>query len=166
MTTAVVSFLGGIFAATVGVAVKSLYDLQLKKAELMFSKRGQPYEALWKLTELFPLRPRNRVTYSDLRGFQLALRDWYFSSGGLYLSVHAKYAFIVLQESLIEVLSNGDDGDVVKGIYDTMQRQCSHLRGELTSDLASRHVWRSRHSRKMLILLESLHMTGLSTEVH
>jgi len=103
----------------------------------LIRKREQLYLSLWKLTAVIPRWPRaHDCTYEDIGQLGLAMRDWYFQGGGLYLSEQARAAYGVLRDRMdafpprIGVVNDAD--------YDHVFDAASKLRTELTKDLFSR----------------------------
>lgn len=108
-------------------------DVELRTA------RGKAYAALWLETARLPQWPRNvGLQYDDLVAFSGALRDWYFNTGGIYLSRSARPVYGTLQETVQDVLAAGKTGTVDPDDYERVRKACSALRTELTEDLLSR----------------------------
>jgi len=131
------SYLAAIqFGATV--------DLDLRKARIA------AYEPLWKKTAILPRWPRAKdVTYRKLVEFSADMRNWYFETGGIYLSEHSMAAYSELQEKIWSVLEPIEEKDLdrsvqgseardLSGHYDSIRLKCSKLRTRLTNDILSR----------------------------
>jgi hypothetical protein len=69
------------------------------------------------------------------------LRDWYFETGGIWLSTAARQSYSGVQESInLAVTENSEDPaqPVAGPTYDAIREHCSTLRSFLTQDLFSR----------------------------
>ncbi len=95
--SAVIGALAGAFAAAYKSRkeLESLYDIELRR------RRIDAYVQLWKLLEpLARWSPPRPLTYHSLAQLSRALRSWYFSSGGLFLSRTTRAPYFNLQEAL------------------------------------------------------------------
>jgi hypothetical protein len=115
------------------LAMGSVIDTDLR------NKRVDAYATLWQLTQVLPKWPRAEgVTYERLRQFSAELREWYFHTGGMWLSHAARDAYGDVQEAIWE-LPAGNPSDVLDPKhYDATRDKCSALRTALTDDLLSR----------------------------
>jgi hypothetical protein len=68
------------------------------------------------------------------------MRDWYFDTGGIYLSADARDAYFGVQKAVQEVLAAGAAGPLDDPTYDRVRACCSTLRTELAEDLLSRRA--------------------------
>lgn len=95
--SAVIGALAGAFAAAYKSRkeLESLYDIELRR------RRIDAYVQLWKpLEPLARWSPPRPLTYHSLAQLSRALRSWYFSSGGLFLSRTTRAPYFNLQEAL------------------------------------------------------------------
>jgi hypothetical protein len=121
----------GLYAKQVDLGAQ--VDLDLR------NKREEPYRKLWLLTGLLPMWPRaDDVTYAKLAELSGELRDWYFTTGGLYLSTEARAVYGKVQEALNSRPRGSGDAVITDDEYDRLRAQCSLLRTKLTEDLLSR----------------------------
>jgi hypothetical protein len=130
------AWLGKVWADRIAQAQKLMQSIDLDLRE----KRVAVYPALWKETALLPKWPRaTGVTYEDLRRFSETLRDWYFHTGGMYLSrsTHGN-AYSPLQDELASVLETNPTGPVSADDYERVRKRCSALRTALAGDIESR----------------------------
>ena len=87
------------------------------------------------------------LRWADLETRHLALRRWYFATGGLYLSRRSTARLNDLQSLLSAYLSREHDpeGSVAEPDYTNITETCSAFRSTLTQDLATRQqrslVW-------------------------
>jgi hypothetical protein len=113
--------------------VGSQIDIDLRE------RRIRVYKCLWQRTEILPKWPRNpEVTYEALYKFSATLRDWYFQTGGMYLSRDTQKAYVAVQEKIRETLEEKDSGPVEDEHYDAIRDRCSALRTQMTEDILSR----------------------------
>lgn len=122
-------------ARKISLAQASAFDTDLRQ------RRIPEYTKLWALTRLLPKWPRSEnVTGHDLHAFTEALRDWYFSGGGMFLSAESFKAYSGLQDCLAEFLAgqSGPVKPITPPEYDRIRQYCSALRTELTADIVSR----------------------------
>jgi hypothetical protein len=119
---------------TATLRLSATIDLDLRNHRLT------AYKSLWLETSLLPKRPRaSDVTYEALRNFRDRLRQWYFETGGIFLSTSAqKLGFVPLQDVLCAALQDAPDGPISDELYNRVQEHCSRLRSLLASDIQSR----------------------------
>lgn len=142
VTTIIVSALVGAVVAAAGAAIQNALTLRAKIDESLRLARLEVYKLLWKKTELLPKWPRaNDVTYDKLGNLSKEFRDWYFGTGGIYLSKRARKAYEAVQTGLCQLVE-ANSANAVENIsgteYDLIRDYCSALRTELTRDLQSR----------------------------
>jgi Sec-independent protein translocase protein TatA len=115
--------------------VSSQIDIHLRE------QRIAVYKEIWLLTGRLPLWPRDlTLTYAGLLSMSEALRDWYFRTGGMWLSRAARTAYGAVQERITAILTADPSptGRLDDEHYTEIQKLCSALRTELTNDLLSR----------------------------
>ena len=104
------------------------------------TRRIEVYKDLWQETALLPRWPRDeKVTYADLLKFTSALKEWYFKTGGMYLSrtTHDE-GYFPLQKELERVLNQGKDGPLsleLPNDHESIRDRCSKLRSLLSMNL-------------------------------
>src|SRR5450432_3607185 len=80
---------------------KSRIEFRSRVDQTLIRKRESVYAELWQLTSQVSTWPKaEERDYNDLRRLSEALRSWYFSTGGMYLSEAARSAYGKLQEGL------------------------------------------------------------------
>ncbi len=136
IVAALAAWLGKVWADRLSQAQQYIgeIDLDLRK------RRIAAYETLWKSTALLPKWPRaENVTYADLASLSQQLRQWYYDSGGMYLSSTSRdEGYGPLQGALASVLSDGNTGVISASDYEAIRKKCSTLRTLLTEDIESR----------------------------
>ena len=142
-------------AATAILAILNRYlTSKTQVAEEVREARLDCYPPLWKLTSLVSVWPRSDPSSEDLRALHLALRRWYYTDGGLYMSENARDRYGEVQKLLALMVAGSASRPqaaapgVSDDAYPDLQDTCSALRSALTEDLetrAQRSVLRSIH---------------------
>ncbi|HYN52787.1 MAG TPA: hypothetical protein VES62_17850 [Thermoleophilaceae bacterium] len=136
--SAVIGALAGAFAAAYKSRkeLESLYDIELRR------RRIDAYVQLWKLLEpLARWSPPRPLTYHSLAQLSRALRSWYFSSGGLFLSRTTRAPYFNLQEALTRLGERAPADKNAQPEVDTvkiLRALASRLRTFSTEDVATR----------------------------
>ena len=130
------SWLGKVWADRIAQYTKLVGEIDLDLRKL----RIQAYSALWKSTSILPKWPRaETVTYADLYAFSGNLRDWYYGTGGMYLSRSTHNdAYTPLQDAITDLLKAKKSGPLSETDYEAIRERCSALRTALASDIESR----------------------------
>ena len=153
--SAVIGALAGAFAAAYKSRkeLESLYDIELRR------RRIDAYVQLWKLLEpLARWSPPRPLTYHTLAQLSRALRSWYFSSGGLFLSRTTRAPYFNLQEALTRLGERAPVDENAQPELDTLdilRALASRLRTFSTEDVATR-VNQSRASSYLVKLGERM----------
>jgi hypothetical protein len=153
--SAVIGALAGAFAAAYKSRkeLESLYDIELRR------RRIDAYVQLWKLLEpLAYWSPPRPLTYHALDQLSRALRSWYFSSGGLFLSRTTRGPYFNLQEALTRLGETAPADEDAQPELDTLKilrALASRLRTFSTEDVATR-VNRSRAGSYWVKLVERM----------
>jgi hypothetical protein len=114
------------------------YDRDLR------TERVKHYQDLWAATEfLAKYSPPEPITRAGLERIAGALRHWYFTGGGIFLSDRARDAYFEFQDSISEVLTSiARDAETPRPIADEIgpvRQASSRLRTVLTFDIGSRN---------------------------
>lgn len=132
----------GFISTYILAIVKFRHDLREKYDLDLRDKRVAHYNGLWKLTRAFPKYGRDKpVTHEDIRSLTLALRDWYFMEGGMFLSDESRAAYFALQDGLQDALNESrSKGSVeLKGpTHEKLRSLGSSLRLALVHDVGTR----------------------------
>jgi hypothetical protein len=141
---AAMSIAGIVVTALFGVLAnrqKFREDLQAKYDSNIHDQRTQYYALLWKkLDVLAKFAPPAAVTARRLDELSKTLREWFFDTGGLYLSDHSRQAYLDLQTAMVECVQEQKipdqeiSGDSLKQIQD----KATALRAYLSKDIGSR----------------------------
>lgn len=116
-------------------------DLQAKYDETVHDRRIEVYQDLWKRLEvLATYAPPEVVTPARLEKLSQELREWYFQTGGLFLTDNSRDTYFALQDSIVDELAKQQPKDQELGstAFEVIRKQSSNLRASLSSDLRSR----------------------------
>jgi hypothetical protein len=140
--TALIGLVSGAILAYLGAVLKFRKDLEADYDKDLRNKRIEAYKDLWSHLQLLARydrpKPLNRQTLEDLT---IAMREWYFEVGGLYLSEEARKSYFDLKQTIKDFL----DSDKYRGkkaldIADEelILEKASLLRARLTKDVGTR----------------------------
>jgi hypothetical protein len=142
---AAASVVTALIAAYLGHRRRVLAELEGQYDADLRALRLVAYRELWKLLEplaLYAREPPGYPTRSALETLAAGLRDWYFKTGGIYLSAEAREAYFRFQRSLWRVATSprwdGGDGQVERPDFDRLYKLSSWLRTVLTYDVGTR----------------------------
>jgi hypothetical protein len=148
MADQVVAALVGAFAGMAGTYIAAILkykkELEAEYDKTLRARRIEAYQALWKCTELFAkyVPPKATISMADLRGFAVALRRWYFETGGMFLTVKSREAYFALMDSLKSLLERehclSDDQMLDDTGRETIRQKASDLRTSLVQDVGAR----------------------------
>jgi hypothetical protein len=156
--TALISGLIGLVVSAVGTYLgihwKIRKDLEAKYDESLRSLRLDAYRELWSLTK--PLAAFARLgnpLREELETLSLALKDWYFDKGGLYLSEETRDACIALQRTLSAVSASDRWADpnlerLDDATFDRLREIASRLRTRMTYDVGTRRPFSLEQKRE------------------
>ena len=118
--------------------VATLFENRRKIDESVRDARLKSYPQLWSDTSLVPRWPRGDVTYDQLHARSIQFREWYFNTGGMYLSHQAREAYGNLQKLITRLCEHPKTERLSDPHYDEVRDAASALRNELTNDLMTR----------------------------
>lgn len=139
--TLIAGALATLMIGTVGALLGAALTSRAKIDEGLRDSRLRVYPQLWEHTATASQWPRNSVNVSQLSEFHKALRLWYYTSGGLFLSVRARTPYgdlKELNESMLKSREHEGTTPITKTEYDDLRKVCSSLRTALTIDLQTR----------------------------
>lgn len=154
LSLAIVAPLLGLLTAGVLRLINNWINVRAGVDEDLRTQRLEHYPALWSATEVVSRWPRVALSHHALEDLHRTLRSWYYGSGGLFFSDHARARYGDVQE-LIAALLAADDGEAsdvlaTRGYTDLMET-ASALRTSLTQDLDTRRrksAWENRRRRR------------------
>jgi hypothetical protein len=97
--------------------------------------------------------PRTGATWRDLAAVHALLRQWYYGSGGLFMSERSRDLYGDVRELVGWLVAGREDGadQMTSREYEYVMGRCSALRTALTQDLetrSSRPMWNLRRRRE------------------
>jgi hypothetical protein len=149
---AVIGLVGSAIAAAIaayaGTRRRVLAELEAQYDSKLRDSRLGVYPKLW--AELEPLakyarEPPGYPARDEITRLSVALRKWYFQTGGIYLSAEAREAYFQLQDALTTVVTSkrwkavDDTSDQLDGeTFERLRKIGSWLRTTLTYDVGTR----------------------------
>jgi hypothetical protein len=140
--TGLFGVVSGALVAYLGAILKFRKELEAEYDKDLRNKRIESYKELWKNLELLARYDRpGPLTPETLKDLSVAMREWYFEVGGLFLSEEARKTYFDLKQSLKNLIDDptyhgheplGEDGSKV------ILREASLLRARLTQDVGTR----------------------------
>ena len=141
--TLILGALTTVMIGTIGAVLGAALTSRAKIDEGLRDSRFKVYPQLWEHTATASKWPQNSLNITQLSEFQKALRQWYYTSGGLFLSQRARDLYLNLQELNHWMLQNRDNEGttpITEPEYAELREACSSLRTALTLDLQTRKV--------------------------
>jgi hypothetical protein len=142
VTTELVTAVAGLISGAILTYFKFRKDLEAEYDRDLRTRRLKVYADLWKHLKLVARYDRPKpLVHSTLSELTVAMRDWYFDCGGLYLSEEARTAYFTLKATIQKVLSNPkyerdqalDSPDIT-----AVLTEASLLRARLSKDVGTR----------------------------
>jgi hypothetical protein len=122
--------------------IQGALSARAKSGEELRERRMEAYPPVWRETSALSRYPAADVTWADLKELHLAFRDWYFTTGGLFLSERSRDRYGEVQELLGAYLHKHRQDDpaerVARDDYEGIAETCSVFRTAMTEDLATR----------------------------
>jgi hypothetical protein len=132
----------GSVGSYLGLYWKIRKELEAEYDKDLREERLTAYKALWALTQ--PLAKYARpepITPGRLRKLSDDLRQWYFETGGIFLSESTRDEYFALQEELkARIAAHGADlsKSLTENDYATARKKGSRLRTAITIDVGTR----------------------------
>lgn len=98
--------IGAILVAAVGALIGAAINSRAKIDEGLREQRLQVYPQLWAHTSIVSTWPRTGATWCQLNCVHEKLRQWYYGSGGLFMSERSREFYGYVQE-LVSLLVDG-----------------------------------------------------------
>jgi hypothetical protein len=113
------------------------YDKELRK------KRLEVYQELWKLLKpLARFSRENPITYQIVKDTSENMRNWYFDTGGIFLTKESRIPYFALKKEMQKIIDNDDLEKSVEMIREEelnpILRQGNSLRTSLSEDIGTR----------------------------
>jgi len=132
----------GLAAGAATAYIQSALAARAKAGEELRDERLDVYPPVWLKTSEISRYPPAEITWSDLEHLHLALRAWYYTSGGLFMSELTRARYGDRQDVIGAYLrkhhAHGPDARVGDRDYDAIAATCSAFRTAMTEDLATR----------------------------
>ena len=115
-----------------------------KVNEELRGQRIDRYPAVYQLTAALSLWPPAKMDYDDLFQLNLALRCWYFTRGGLYLSATSRDRYGEMKQLISAYLDRLTDEEnrgadnVPPDVFQDLTITARAFRNSLTEDLETR----------------------------
>jgi hypothetical protein len=142
MLTGLFGLISGIVLTYLGSVLKFRKDLEAEYDKDLRNRRLDAYQDLWKLLEILARydrpKPLNRQTLEELTA---TMREWYFGTGGLYLSEKTRGTYFDLKRALQDKIARGNygaDGSLVGPDSQSLLDLASLLRASLSQDVGTR----------------------------
>jgi hypothetical protein len=132
----------GALVAYLGAILKFRKELEAEYDKDLRSKRIEVYKALWDPLQALARYDRPKpLSPQTLEELTVAMRNWYFEVGGLYLSEDARTSYFDLKQAIQDILNNRKYRP--KDMLDPhdskiVLEQGSLLRARLTQDVGTR----------------------------
>jgi hypothetical protein len=151
--TILLTSIGAILVAAVGAVIGAAINSRAKIDEGLREQRLQVYPPLWAHTSIVSRWPRTNATWRDLAAVHGMLRQWYYGSGGLFMSERSRDLYGDVQGLMDLLVAYREDSaeQMTRDEYEYLMDRCSALRTALTQDLetrSSRPMWNLRRRRK------------------
>jgi hypothetical protein len=140
----------GVVVGAVAAWIKAVLTIREKSNEELRGLRIATYPIVYELTAALSLWPPASMSYDDLFQLNLALRRWYFTCGGLYLSTRSRERYGEMKQLICAYLDGRDDevgldeGNVPADAYTDLTATARAFRNALTEDLETRRqrsIW-------------------------
>jgi hypothetical protein len=144
MSQELVAALIGLLVGAAGAWVRAVLAIREKVNEELRGRRIDAYPAVYRLTAALSLWPPARMSYEELFQLTLELRQWYFTTGGLYLSARSRERYGEMKQLIcayLDELAEEEERsahDVPLGVYDDLTITTRAFRNSLTEDLETR----------------------------
>ncbi len=140
--TGLIGLASGAILAYLGAILKFRKELEAEYDKDLRNKRIEVYKELWSQLQLLARydrpKPLNRKTLEKLT---VAMREWYFETGGLFLSEESRKAYFDLKQGIKDILENSKyraDEALDLPDVEALVDKASLLRARLTKDVGTR----------------------------
>jgi hypothetical protein len=144
MSQQLVAAVIGVVIGAVAAWLKAVLAIREKANEELRSLRIAAYPIGYQLTAPLSLWPPASMNYDELFQLNLALRQWYFTSGGLYLSARSRDRYGDMKQLICAYLDDKADGaglsavELPRDAYDDLTTTARAFRNALAEDLETR----------------------------
>jgi hypothetical protein len=138
----------GSIGTYLGLYWKIQKSLIAEYDKVLRADRTKCYAALWAATEPLAIyAPPGPVTGDSVRELSVALRHWYFATGGIFLSEKARDAYFMLQKAIASTPCSAGVAQIAPEQLAVLRQASTDLRTVLTADVGSRNkpMLQNRH---------------------
>jgi hypothetical protein len=130
----------GLVVGAAGAWVKAVLAIRGKVNEELRARRLAAYPPVYRLSAALSFWPPAELTGEELLDLNVRLRDWYFTTGGLFLSENSRTRYGELKQLICAHLDEHEDraAPVPRWAYEDLADTCSAFRTALTEDLETR----------------------------
>jgi hypothetical protein len=131
--TAVVTYYATLSKARLDLTIE--YDKELRQNRLV------AYQALWKRLKPLARYSRERpVTYQIVKDTSEGMRDWYFDTGGIFLSRESREPYFAMKKAMQEIIDHPDLQKDTDKPLDAKWIKPSHERGTALREVLSNDI--------------------------
>ena len=151
MDATLLSLFAGLISGTITAVITYLatvskvrLDLTVEYDKELHNERLRVYKLLWpKLKPIARYSRENPITYQVIKDTSEQMRDWYYDTGGIYLSAKSRGPYFSLKEMMQKMIDEIEDKNLdfnkkVKERLEPMMDAARKLRASLSSDIGSR----------------------------
>jgi hypothetical protein len=144
MSEQLVAAVIGLVVGAIAAWLKAVLAIREKANEELRALRIAAYPVGYQLTAPLSLWPPASMNYEELFQLNLALRQWYFTTGGLYLSARSRDRYGEMKQLICGYLdttadeSNLETVELSADAYDDLTKTARTFRNALTEDLETR----------------------------
>jgi hypothetical protein len=130
----------GLVVGAAGAWVKAVLAIRAKVNEELRARRLAAYPPVYRLSAALSFWPPAELTGDELLDLNLRLRDWYFTTGGLFLSENSRTRYGELKQLICAHLDAMEEraAAVPRWAYEDLAETCRAFRTALTEDLETR----------------------------
>ncbi len=140
--SALLGLVTGMIGTYVGAVVKFRKDLEADYDKDLRNRRIEAYKSLWKLLQFLARYDRPKpLTAPLLHELSVAMRQWYFEVGGIFVSEETRTTYFELKDLLSPYSSARYDADKCLDNEPEVQlilNKARDLRSHLTHDIGTR----------------------------
>jgi hypothetical protein len=151
MNATLLSLLTGLISGTITAVVtyfatlsKVRLDLTIEYDKELHQERLKAYQALWpKLKPLAQYSPEQPLKYQIVKDTSEKMRDWYFDTGGIFLSRESREPYFALKKEMQVIIDNPElqsnkDAQLDSKWIKPLHELATTLRKALSDDVGTR----------------------------
>jgi hypothetical protein len=151
MNVTLISLISGFISGAITAVItyfatrsKAILDLTIEYDKELRKERLAAYQQLWpKLKPLAKYSPERPLTYQIVKATSEDMRDWYFSTDGIFLSAHSRKTYFDLKGVMQIIIDDAKlqqygekplDASFIRQVHDN----ATLLRASLSNDIGTR----------------------------